>query len=77
MVPSGSSLKRTRPSVDTSRQRITIVQNNGNEFIYRLGDAFRIGDQDRSYVRPGYIQRGWDVELEIKDGRVYRLTRVR
>lgn len=68
------TVEGTVVNVDTNRQRITIKQSSGNEFVYYAGDVFRIGDRDRGYIRPGDIQRGWDVEMEIKDGKIYKVT---
>ena len=66
------TVEGTVVNVDTNRQRITIKQSSGNEFVYYAGDVFRIGDRDQGYIRPGDIQRGWDVEMEIKDGKIYK-----
>ncbi|BAF60792.1 hypothetical membrane protein [Pelotomaculum thermopropionicum SI] len=59
--------------VSTSRGRIRIVQDNGNEFTYYLADGCKLYDEDGDRIDLDEVEEGWDVEIRLEDGEIKRL----
>lgn len=63
-------------SVSTSRNRITIEQINGNRFTYNLASNVTLKDRSGKTIDLEDVVAGWDVELVLKNGNIYKLTRL-
>ncbi|MCL6635513.1 MAG: S-layer homology domain-containing protein [Peptococcaceae bacterium] len=61
--------------VYTSSEKITIKQSNGNTFTFYLKDGARLRDRNGNSIDLEDVKTGWDVEIELEDGKVKRLTR--
>ncbi len=59
-----------------ARNRIIIEQVNGHEFSYYLADNSRLKDWYGNSITFEDVREGWDVELELRNGKIYRLTRM-
>ncbi|NPV73042.1 MAG: hypothetical protein HPY89_04490 [Pelotomaculum sp.] len=59
--------------VSTSRGRIRIVQDNGNEFTYYLADGCDLYDEDGDRIDLDEVEEGWDVEIRLEDGEIEKL----
>ncbi|MCL6634810.1 MAG: S-layer homology domain-containing protein [Peptococcaceae bacterium] len=60
--------------ISTSRGRITIRQDSGNEFTYYLAGGARLRDEDGSTLTISELRTGWEVEIQLRDGEIYRLN---
>ncbi|MGI6491102.1 MAG: S-layer homology domain-containing protein [Pelotomaculum sp.] len=62
--------------VRVSSERIRIEQQSGNQFTYYLEDGARLRDSDGYSIDLEDVEEGWDVELQLRDGEVRRLTQL-
>lgn len=62
--------------VRLSNRRIRIEQESGNEFTYYLEKDARLRDSDGDSIDLEDVEEGWDVELQLRDGKVRRLTQL-
>lgn len=62
-------------SVSASSGRIKIKQSSGNTFTFYVDKNARIVSRDGGEITLQDVRTGWDVELELEDGEVVRLTR--
>ncbi|TEB04582.1 Endo-1,4-beta-xylanase A precursor [Pelotomaculum schinkii] len=60
--------------VRVSSERIQIEQSSGNQFTYYLEDGAILRDSDGDRIDLEDVEEGWDVELRLRDGQIYRLT---
>ena len=60
--------------VNTSNNRISIRQISGNEFTYNLSDSVVLRDDIGRSITLRDVREGWDVSLNLSNGRVTRLT---
>lgn len=60
--------------VRVSSDRIKIEQDSGNQFTYYLDDNAVLRDRDGDRIDLEDVEEGWDVELRLRDGMIYRLT---
>ncbi|WP_134220244.1 S-layer homology domain-containing protein, partial [Pelotomaculum sp. FP] len=60
--------------VRVSSERIQIEQSSGNQFTYYLEDGAILRDSDGDSIDLEDVEEGWDVELRLRDGQIYRLT---
>ncbi len=67
------TLEGTVTSVFT--ERVRIKQVSGNSFTYDLAENARLRDDDGDSIDLEDIDEDWEVELELRDGEIYRLTR--
>jgi hypothetical protein len=61
-------------NVRVSSERIQIEQSSGNQFTYYLEDGAILRDRDGDRIDLEDVEEGWDVELRLRDGQIYRLT---
>ncbi|HOV78956.1 MAG TPA: S-layer homology domain-containing protein [Bacillota bacterium] len=62
-------------SVDTSRERITIRQVNGNKFTFDFAADYDLEDDEGDRITElDDVEEGWDVKLELENGEVEKLT---
>ena len=62
-------------SVDTSRERITIRQINGNKFTFDFAADYDLEDDEGDRITElDDVEEGWDVKLELENGEVEKLT---
>ena len=61
--------------VSTSSKKIRIRQSSGSEFSYYLVSSPRLRDRSGNSIELGDVKVGWEVELELRGGKIYRLTR--
>lgn len=60
-------------AISTSRERLTIRQDSGNIFSYYLGSSSRLRDEDGGTIDLNDLREGWEVEIELRSGDIYRL----
>ncbi|MHB8986999.1 MAG: S-layer homology domain-containing protein [Eubacteriales bacterium] len=60
-------------AISTSRERLTIRQDSGNIFSYYLGSSSRLRDEDGGTIDLNDLEEGWEVEIELRSGDIYRL----
>jgi hypothetical protein len=61
-------------SVGVSSKKVKIEQSSGNQFTYYLEDGARLKDSDGNSIGLEDVEEGWDVKLELSDGKIHRLT---
>lgn len=59
--------------VSTSRKRVTIRQESGNEFSYTLGSSYRLRDENGDTLALGDLENGRTVKIQLRGGDIYRL----
>ncbi len=69
------TLEGTVTYVNTGSNKIRIEQVSGNSFIYYLADNAKLRDLYGDSIDLEDIDEDWEVELELRDGEIYRLTR--
>ncbi len=62
-------------SVSPSSRRIKIKQSSGNTFTFYVDAGAVIEDRNGAEITLTDVRTGWDVELELEDGEVVRITR--
>jgi|GEM_PF-2066687 len=63
-------------SVSASRERITIKQINGNKFTFDFAVGYVLKDKDGDRITElEDVEGDWDVELELANGEVKKMTR--
>lgn len=60
--------------VRVSNERIKIEQASGNQFTFYLKNDAILRDSDGDRIDLEDVKKGWDVELRLKGGKIYRLT---
>ncbi|MDD4238264.1 MAG: S-layer homology domain-containing protein [Desulfotomaculaceae bacterium] len=60
--------------VRVSSERIKIEQDSGNQFTYYLKSGASLKDSDGDSIDLEDVEEGWDVELRLSSGKIYRLT---
>jgi hypothetical protein len=61
--------------VYTDSKKILVKQLSGNEFSYYLADGAVLKDTIGRSISLGDVSEGWEVELQLSDGKIYKLTR--
>jgi RNA-binding protein YhbY len=69
------TLEGTVTYVNTGSEKIRIEQVSGNSFIYYLADNAKLIGLYGDSIDLEDIDVDWEVELELRDGEIYRLTR--
>jgi len=62
--------------VRVSSKRIKIEQESGNQFTFYLEDGARLRDSDGDSIDLEDVEEGWDVEIQLRDGKIRRLTQL-
>jgi hypothetical protein len=59
--------------IDDDREQLTIEQSNGSVFRFDFADDAYLRDYDGSSIRIRDLHTYEDVEIELRDGKIYRL----